>query len=100
MSKVGVHNVILVFDTYVVAESPEAARQAVKDLIADPDPESRLMPDDENARPVLHERSIRDTWKEQSPLVAADVSDEDFARIKGKKTLAIFNLLTESPKKK
>lgn len=98
MSKVRLHNVVIVFDVYCVAESPEAARQAVKDLILSDDPAERVSPSDENALPVVHQRSIRDTWKDEAPIVAADVSDADFERIKGKKTLAIFEMLSESPK--
>lgn len=92
------HNVVLVYDVYVVAESSEAARQAAKDLVLAENPEDRLPPNDENALPVNHARAIREAWKTQAPIVAADVSDETFEQIKGKKTLEIFEILGASPK--
>lgn len=92
------HNVVIVYDVYCVAESPEEARQAVKDLINAENPDDRLAISDENALPVTHTRSIRDSWKDQSPVVAADVSDADFDRIKGKKTLEIFETLSTTKK--
>lgn len=99
MGRAMLHNVVIVYDVYCVAESPAEAREAVKQLIVSSDPEERLAISDENALPVVHARSIRDSWKEQSPVVAADVSDADFERIKGKKTLAIFETLSETQKK-
>lgn len=97
MSRPYLHNVVLVYDVYVVAESAEAARQAAKDLVVAENPEDRLAPNDENALPVNHVRTIRDSWRTQAPLVAADVSDDDFEKIKGKKTLEIFEILGASP---
>lgn len=45
------------------------------------------------ALPVSRERELRPTWHAEKPFVAEDVSDEDFAKIKGKTTLEIFKLL-------
>lgn len=92
------HNVVIVFDCYCVAESPAEAREAVKQMIYAENQEDRLAISDENALPVVHTRSIRDSWKDQAPVVAADVSDADFDRIKGKKTLDIFEVLSATKK--
>lgn len=88
-SKMKVHNVIVVYDVYAVAETPEAAREAILGAIA----AGELNPSDQNAIPVNHERNIRESWREQKPFIGADVSDADFETCKGKTTLDIFNML-------
>lgn len=92
-SKMRVHNVIVVYDVYAVAETPESARAAILGAIAS----NELQPSDQNAIPVNHERSIREQWRTEKPFVGEDVSDADFERCKGKTTLDIFNMLHTKP---
>lgn len=89
-----VHNVIIVFDVYAVAEEPAAAREAIIAAINN----GEIKISDQNAIPVNHERSIRDSWRDERPFIGADVSDEDFESLKGKTTLEIFKMImTKEP---
>lgn len=90
----GLHNTFVVYDVYVLAESPEAARAAALELIT----AGELPPSEQNALPVTKEAQIRTAWRAESPIVAADVSDADFARVKGKTVLDTYNMLyTKQP---
>lgn len=93
--KMKLFNVIVVYDTYVVAETPAAAREAVMQWLKE-DPSS-LIPE-ETAFETREENNVRDSWREQKPLVGADVSDDDFEkRVKGKTTIEIFkNIYTKT----
>lgn len=82
-------NTIIVYDVYALAETPEKAREVIMAAING----GELQPSDQNAIPVNHERSIRESWKEQRPFVGEDVSDKDFESIKGKNTLEIFQMI-------
>lgn len=81
-----VFNAIVMFDCFVVANSPEKAREAVKVWIKE-----GMTPSEEVAREVRDERSIRSSWRDQKPLVGDDVSDLDFNKhIKGHTVIEIF----------
>jgi hypothetical protein len=82
------YNTIAVFDVYTIATTGEAATEALKAWIAEGSSPSELV-----AVESLREGSIRQAWRDQSPLVAADVTDLDFARFKGKTTAQIFQML-------
>jgi hypothetical protein len=87
----GLHNVILVWDVYVVAESPGAAREAAMALALHPDKDERIPPSETNALPVLNQRAIRESWLNERPIVADDVSDADFERVcKGHTVTEVF----------
>lgn len=86
------HNVIVAYDVYVLAESPEAARQAVNEFIK----ADELAPNHVAAHPVVH-APIRPQWRDEKPLVASDVSDADFARVKGKTTQQVHDMLFKHP---
>lgn len=89
-----VWNVIVVHDVYAIAETPEAARASIIAAIASGEIEIT----EQNAIPVNHERSIRETWRDQKPFVGDDVSDADFETLKGKTTLEIFKMImTKEP---
>jgi len=78
---------IVMWDVVVVANSHEAARQAVKDWIAT----GELAASEEVALEIRDESGIRDAWKKQKPLVGADISDGDFEkRVKGRTTIEMF----------
>ena len=82
-------NVIVVWDVYAVAETPESARAVVMEFIKGGDFDAS----DTNAIPVVAERNIREAWTKLGPLVAVDVSDADFEAVKGKTTLDVFKML-------
>ena len=53
---------------------------------------------EQTALAVTKEREIRTAWREEKVIVAADVSDDDFEKLKGKTTLDVFNMLhTKQP---
>ena len=79
------YNAIIIHDVYVTAESSEKAREAVLAWIAE-----GATPSESVAYEANREGAIRQSWRDQRPLVAGDVSDEDFEAIKGKTTLEIF----------
>jgi hypothetical protein len=92
-----IFNTVIVYDVYCVAESPEHAREAALANIRDAaDP---LPPSEQVALEVRAEREIRAAWAESGPLVGADVSDGDFAKLKGKKMMEIFAMLHKKPEK-
>lgn len=83
-------NAIAVFDCYVVAETSEEARCALLRWIADGGEEFPPAPSEGVATEAGREQSIRASWRDQRPLVAADVSDADFKKLEGKTTIEIF----------
>jgi len=88
-----IFNVIVVHDVYAVAESQEAAVAAVKEFIRNGELKAS-----ETALPIHNDRNIRDSWREERPVVGSDVSDEDFDKLKGKTTIDIYaDLYTKQP---
>jgi hypothetical protein len=77
--------VIAIWDCYITAESGEEARKALLAWIATGEPPSEIVAVETN-----REGAIRDSWRDQKPLVAADVSDADFKKLEGKTTIEIF----------
>jgi len=87
-------NVVAVWDVYVAAESHDAARAAVDELIK----AGELPVSESNALPVRREVEVREAWRDQRILVGADVSDADFEKLKGKTALQVFQMLhTKQP---
>ena len=80
-------NAIAVFDVYVAAETAEEARAALAAWLIENKPSEIV------AVEASREAAVRDAWRAQSPLVAGDVSDEDFKLLKGKNTLEIHALI-------
>jgi hypothetical protein len=80
-----VFNAIAITDVYVVAESNEKAREALLAWIAAGEPPSEIVAVETN-----REAAIRESWREQKPLVADDVSDADFKKLEGKTTIEVF----------
>jgi hypothetical protein len=85
---VKLYNTIIVFDVFVVAESPETARAAALEGLR-----GELAPSEQVATEVTRPNTIRAAWAAQTPFVADDVSDADFKTIYGKTTDAIYALL-------
>lgn len=82
------YNVIVNFDMYVVAESPEAAREALQAWVAEGNEPSESV-----AIETHRENSIRAAWRDKPPLVAADVTDAQFETLKGRTTATTYALL-------
>ncbi len=78
-------NAIAIFDVYVVAESSEKAREALLAAIID-----GTKPMEITATETVRESSIRSGFREERPFVAADISDADFTKCKGKTTAQLF----------
>lgn len=87
------YNVIVVWDVYATAESPDEARKAVMAFITHEVPAERLTPSESTALEAREERNIRQAWRDEKPLVGNDVSDVDFGKLKGKTTLDVFKML-------
>jgi hypothetical protein len=87
------YNTVVVWDCYTVAENAEAARTAAYQMIQT----GELPPSESVAPEVKREGEVRDAWRNQNPIVAADVSEADFAKVKGKTTLDVYNMLHTKP---
>lgn len=84
-------NAIAIFDVCVVAESSEKAREALLEAINPPSPETEpLMPMEITATEIMRENAIRSGFRDERPFVAADISDADFEKCKGKTTAQIY----------
>lgn len=79
-------NAIVIFDDYVVAKSSEAAREALLAAIASSD----VTPMEIVAKETTMANSIRSSKTDDKPLVAADVTDEEFETLKGITNSAAF----------
>jgi hypothetical protein len=77
-------NTIAIYDIYVVAETGEEARKTLLAWIPEATPSEAV------AVETSRETAIRNAWREQKPLVAQDVSDANFKKLKGKNTIEIF----------
>jgi hypothetical protein len=90
-------NTIVMWDVYCVAGAgPDAeanACAALLDLISRGEINT-------SCQKALEIRvsPVRPQWRDQRPIVAADVSDEDFARIKGMTTQQVYDLLLRHPR--
>lgn len=82
------YNTIIVFDVYTVARSAGAAREAVIAALRE-----GAQASEEVAQEVTNERSIRASWVDQTPYVAADVTEEEFSGLQGVKTLEAYRRL-------
>ena len=79
------YNTVIVFDVFVVAETPEAARAAALGALRED-----LAPSEQVATEVTRPNTIRAAWVNQPPFVAADVTDADFATLRDKDTAAVY----------
>ncbi len=82
-------NVIKVWDVYCLAESQEEAEKAAEVHIR----QENLEVSQSNAIETREERNVRQAWRDKKPLVADDVGDADFDRVKGHTTIEVFNML-------
>jgi len=84
-------NTIAVFDVFVVANTGDSAREALLAWIHD----ETLEPNEIVAVEVSRSAAIRAACRELSPIVAADVSDSEYAEVLGKTTIEIFQYIYE-----
>jgi hypothetical protein len=82
------YNTIIVFDVFVVAESPEAARAAAIVALRED-----LAPSEQVAVEVTRPNTIRAAWVAQPPFVGDDVTDADFTTLQAKTTSEVYALL-------
>jgi hypothetical protein len=80
------YNTIVIFDVYTIARSSEAARDSILAAIASGD----AKPSEVVAKELTSPGSVRASWVDQSPFVASDITDEEFAQLKGITTSAAF----------
>lgn len=89
------YNTIVIFDVYTIARSGEAAREALIELIKT----AQIEPTENVAKESTMVNSIRASQLEASPLVAADVTDEEFATLKGITNAQAFERFYKKAKK-
>jgi predicted NAD-dependent protein-ADP-ribosyltransferase YbiA (DUF1768 family) len=87
-------NVVIIHDVFVVGDNPEKAREAVLAAIRE-----GTSPTEMTALEARSESNIRQSWREQKPYVAADISDADFEKVvKGHTTIEMFKqIYTKQP---
>lgn len=79
-------NVIVVFDAYIVAHNPEEAKAALLELIQQGEPPTSIAHYDRISRV----EDIRSDCKDQKPIVAATVTDEEYEKYLGSTTVEFF----------
>lgn len=84
-------NTIIIYDDYVVAKSAEEARTALQVAITTGD----VSPIEVVAKEVTMANSIRSSKTDDKPLVASDISDEEFETLKGITNSAAFERFYE-----
>lgn len=83
------YNVVIIHDVFVVGNDPEKAREAVLAAIRE-----GATPSEMTALEARTEGNICQSWREQKPFVAADISDDDFEKkIKGHTTIELWKSL-------
>lgn len=83
------YNVIMQVDVYVVAESADDARATIKKWMQT----SECKPTEEVALETRFERNIRQSWRDQRPLIGDAVPDASFNKMKGKTVLDAWKML-------
>jgi hypothetical protein len=83
------YNTIIIHDVYVIANDAAEARETVKTWIKE-----GLQPSEETALEARDQRNVRQSWRDQKPLVGGSVTDKEFeGQIKGRTTIEIFEHL-------
>lgn len=80
------YNTIVIFDVYMISRSPEEARKALLESIANGD----AKPTEIVAKEITAPNSIRSSWLDQTPYVAGDISDGEFEDLRGITTSDAF----------
>lgn len=84
------YNTIIIFDVYTVAKSSEKARETLLHWIQN----EQFKPSESVAHEVRRDPEVRLSWREEKPLVADDITDEEFEKtVKGHTTIQIFEQL-------
>lgn len=80
------YNTIVIYDDYVIAKSNESARTTLEATIL----AGEIAPTESIAKEVTMANSIRSSKTEGKPLVAGDVTDEEFETLRGITNSASF----------
>jgi hypothetical protein len=91
---VKLYNVIITVDTYVVAGDDDAAIENAQQAVLDMVRASEIGPTYCAALPVAN-TPVQRRCQAERPIVASDVSDVDFAKLKGKTTQDVHDFLTK-----
>lgn len=80
-------NSIAIFDMWIVAHDAASAKQALLEWMRDP----TSFPNEVTCTETQRANSIRAGWRDQSPLVAGDVTDAEFeSQVKGNNTIQMY----------
>jgi hypothetical protein len=83
-------NVIRIWDVYVFARAAEEAQACLDTWIRS----ENLTPSEATALPVTRDPEVRERWRNEKPLVANDITEEEFEEMaKGRTTIELYNLL-------
>mgnify|MGYP001289189670 CR=1 FL=1 len=88
------YNTIVVFDVYMIARSAEAAREGLLSTIT-----GTIAPTETVAKEVTMPNSIRQSWVNEKPWMALDVTEEEFEQLKGITASEAFTKLYTKGKK-
>ena len=88
-----IFNVIITWDIPCFAETESAAIEAILDLI-----KSGELSATHSKALELKASPLKPQWRDERPIVANDVSDEDFAKLQGKTTQEGYDLLKLHPR--
>jgi len=91
------YNVIVTIDTYVVAGDDDAAINHAQQAVLDMMRASELGPTYCAALPVAN-TPVQKRCQTERPIVASDIGDADFAKLKGKTTQDVHDFLTKKAK--
>jgi hypothetical protein len=78
-------NTIAIWDYFVVAETSDKASEALLTWIAE-----GVAPSESVSVETSRAEAVRAAWRPKSPLIASDISDDDFKKLEGKTTIEIF----------
>lgn len=88
------YNVIITYDGYVVAGDDESAIKSAREAMIELIQANEYHPAYSAALPVAN-TPVQPRCQLERPIVAADVSDADFAKVKGKTNQQVWELLTK-----
>lgn len=88
--EIRMRNVIMTFDGYVMAKSDDQAVEAFREMIQ----RGQLTPTHAKALEI-RVSPIQPRCRDEAPIVAADVSDEELMQFKGMTTQQAYELLTQ-----
>lgn len=81
------YNTIIIFDVYTIGRTAEEARATLLAAIAAGD----AKPTEMVARELTARGSVRESWVDQPPYIASDVTEEEYKDLKGITTAEAFD---------